>query len=186
MTDALAAAVGGDTILVTEGIYYPTTDDNENLSFLISADITIIGGLPHSGGLLTQRDPLELKTILSGDVGSQSNNSNQSFNLIKVASTVTNAYLIGFEMKFANANGTSTSKQHGAGILSEGRITLKDVDFRSNTALLPGSDICSIGVDAEVILDHCYIKEENSIPAVSILQGAKVIVKGNCVIDKGE
>ncbi len=186
LTDALSVAVAGDTILVTEGTYYPTTDDNEDISFLINADITIIGGYPHCGGLLTHRDPLQLKTILSGDVGSQNSNSNQSHNLIKVASTVMDANLVGFEMKFANADGASASQQQGAGILSEGRIRLQDVDFRSNTSLLPGSDICTTGANAEVTLDHCYIKEENSVPAVSILQGSKIIVKNNCVIDKGE
>ncbi|MFT6780382.1 MAG: hypothetical protein ACJA1A_000297 [Saprospiraceae bacterium] len=185
LTDALAAAVSGDTILVTEGTYYPTTNDNEELSFLINADITILGGFPHCGGLLSHRDPLQLKTILSGDIGSQNSNSNQSHNLIKVASTVTDANLVGFEMKFANADGASSSKQQGAGILSEGKILLQDVDFRSNTSLLPGSDICCIGANGEVTLDHCYIQEENSVPAVSILQGAMIIIKENCIIDKG-
>ena len=186
LTTALNIAVSGDTILVTEGTYYPTTDDNADISFMINSDITIIGGFPHCGGLLSHRNPLLLKTILSGDIGSQNSNSNQSYNLIKVASTVADANIVGFEMKFANANGSSVSKQHGAGILSEGKITLQDVDFRSNTALLPGSDICSKGPNAEITLDHCYIQEENAIPAVSILQGAKIIVMENCVIDKGE
>ena len=60
------------------------------------------------------------------------------------------------------------------------------MDFRSNISLLPGYNICSSGAGAEVTLDHCYIREENSMPAVSILQGAKIIVKENCVIEKGE
>ncbi len=184
LSSAIAASAAGDTILVSEGTYYPTLGDDESISFSINSNVTLIGGFPHCGGLLSHSDPSQLKTILSGDIGSQNNNSNQSFNLIKVASTVTDANIVGFEIKFGNADGVTVTEQHGAGILAEGKITLKSVDFKSNTSILPGADICTNGVNAEVILDECYIKEVNLIPAISILQGSKIIIRDNCLINK--
>src|SRR5262245_40905370 len=72
LQSALAVAVLGDHSWVADGTYLPTTTMDRTISFVVPQGVKIFGGF---GGYfwnetsVNQRDILEHKTILSGNIG---------------------------------------------------------------------------------------------------------------------
>ena len=73
LQSALDVAVSGDQIWVAEGIYVPTnqvlTDDVRTKTFSITEGVQLYGGFAATETMLSQRDFVNNKTVLSGDLG---------------------------------------------------------------------------------------------------------------------
>lgn len=72
LQDAFAAVDGGtSSIWIAEGTYTPdrgTGDREDSFTLIAPPELSILGGFPSGGGDLSDRDPAEHETVLSGDL----------------------------------------------------------------------------------------------------------------------
>jgi hypothetical protein len=90
---ALTNATGGDDIWVAAGTYKPTTSTSPFMSFVLKNGVAVYGGFDGTESLVTQRDPEINITILSGDIGVEGDNSDNSERVI-IASNVDNTTIL--------------------------------------------------------------------------------------------
>ncbi len=99
-----------DSILIAKGTYYPTgiqTDTNRDATFLIlRGRLKIYGGYPTGGGT---RNITANPTILSGDINTANNNSDNSYHVMVItglAATADSVVVDGITVTAGNANGS--------------------------------------------------------------------------------
>lgn len=116
LSTAVNNASSGDQIWVAQGTYYPTTSTNRNISFQLPNNIAIYGGFSGLGNetSLNQRNWESNVTILSGDIGVQGDDVDNSNNIIYIDKTTSVVTLDGFTVEEGYANGTNL--KNGAGI----------------------------------------------------------------------
>ena len=135
--DALSVANAGDTILISAGTYFPSTNGNRNTSFSIADELTLMGGF---SGVETSpaEQAWELNpTILSGDIGIVDDNSDNTYHVINNSSLATGIVIDGFIIENGNANGAAATQKNGGGIYnSSSVVTIKNTIVRNNTASL--------------------------------------------------
>jgi len=83
----------GDIIWVGQGTYYPTMENDRSISFTLKEKITLLGGFNGTESTLSQRNLEKNQTILSGNIGDKSTNTDNS---IHVVVTANEAVLDGF------------------------------------------------------------------------------------------
>ena len=118
LQDALGASVAGDEIWVASGTYKPTAGGDSSISFVIPAGISVYGGFAGGETGLSQRDPSLNKTILSGDIGTLDDLSDNSHHVVEIRSA-TGTRLEGLTITLGYAHGTGEDK-HGGGIFCTG------------------------------------------------------------------
>ncbi|MDM8521772.1 DUF1565 domain-containing protein [Desulfococcaceae bacterium HSG8] len=101
LTDALIKAVSGNEIWVAEGTYYPTTGTDRNASFSLIAGVTLYGGFAGTESGSDERDWEVNKTVLSGDIGTSNDNSDNAYHVV-VGSN--DAIIDGFTIQDGNAD----------------------------------------------------------------------------------
>ena len=139
LSSALSAATGvGDQILIAQGTYKPT-GSTRACTFLLNVNgIGVYGGYPSGGGM---RDPVNNPTILSGDVGTANDISDNCYHVITIGSNLKlNAVLDGVTITAGNANSSIFPDYLGGGIVSKdtGTLTISNVTLRNNYALRGG------------------------------------------------
>ena len=125
---ALEAAEAMDESLqiwVAKGTYKPTESMDRNSTFQLQDRVALYGGFSGSENELNKRDPVNNKTILSGDLtgddGIDFNNYEENvYHVITSDGNDSTAVLDGFMITGGNANGTSTGDHSriGGGILT--------------------------------------------------------------------
>ena len=133
LQSALSVALGGDEIWVAAGTYKPTTGTDRTISFVMKENVAIYGGFTGTETSRNQRDWFANQTILSGDIGAQGNNSDNSYHVVIGAN---NAILDGFMIAGGNANlqqGMYTSS--GGGMFNDSsNPTVINCTFSGNSA----------------------------------------------------
>lgn len=108
---ALAVAGSNVEVWVAQGTYYPHSVDRD-VSFEIESDVALYGGFSGGETLLSERDPKNNNTILSGDLNDDDNSiityneqtrGDNSYHVV-VASFATNAVLDGVTITGGNAS----------------------------------------------------------------------------------
>ncbi|PSK91592.1 right-handed parallel beta-helix repeat-containing protein [Taibaiella chishuiensis] len=132
-----------DSILVAKGTYYPTgtqTGANRDATFLIKrGGIKIYGGYPTGGGA---RNIAANPTILSGDINTAGNNTDNSFHVMVIAglaATADSVVVDGISVTAGNANGSSivtygttvVNQNTGAGIHAASNSGNTKITFRN-------------------------------------------------------
>jgi len=147
LQDALTAAVSGDDIWVAEGTYYPSVEvggtGDRYKTFQLKHGVAIYGGFPTDGDTFANRDPSQYETILSGDIGVSSDNSDNCYHVFYHLGTNldSTAVLDGFTITGGNANGPGGSRLGcGAGMLnwSHNNPTVTNCTFSDNSAYQGG------------------------------------------------
>lgn len=133
---ALGLAVSGDELWVAAGTYYPTTGISRSATFALISGVGVFGGFAGTETLRTERDPVNNVTILSGDIGVQDINTDNSFHVVTASGTNSSAILDGFTITRGNANGKSASANlNGGGIYNVGGSpTLSNLIIDDNRA----------------------------------------------------
>ncbi len=104
LQSALAIAVPGDEIWVAQGTYYPTTGLNRNAAFVLRPSVSLYGSFPDNGGCsLNDRLPYFAST-LSGDIGIQGDNSDNSLRVVMAENVGSNVTVDQFIIQFGNAS----------------------------------------------------------------------------------
>lgn len=162
-----------NTILVARGTYYPTGQQNgthRDSAFLIPqrGGIKLYGGYPSGGGV---RNTVGNPTILSGDIGTAGDNSDNSYHLLVITETLPGADSVvidGFTLTNANAdggqyyyNGALTNQNEGGAILFRRNINLgsksaiRHCNIIDNIASSNGAGIYLRQTSA--FISHCVI-----------------------------
>lgn len=141
------ASAANDEIWVAEGTYYPTGNQNgtdRNVTFLIpqGGGIRIYGGYPDAGGT---RDVSANPTILSGDIGTPNDSSDNSYHVMvmtNMSAAADSVVIDGFTIRDGNANGTGepylyngnlTNQNEGGGILLRQNHNLSKIVIQNCT-----------------------------------------------------
>lgn len=136
LQEAIDVAFVSDEVWVAKGTYYPTKDrwgnsspaDTRTKTFFIDKEIRIVGGFFGNETTWNSQNVAANPTILSGDLGTPNNNTDNAYNVLYFYRTLSNyftaetpkvyASLMGFTVKDGNANGTFYKT--GAGVFVDG------------------------------------------------------------------
>jgi len=137
LQDALYEADDGDEIWVAEGTYKPTSGSSRSVSFALVEGVAIYGGFDGTETGLDQRDWTAHETILSGDIGTPNNLSDNSYHVVTTGSgTSQTAVLDGFTITGGNAN--VYPNDTGGGMNNKGNPTVINCTFSDNSASYGG------------------------------------------------
>jgi hypothetical protein len=143
LQDALAdpcLALTGGAICVAEGTYEPdesnAVPDGTGLrtdTFALISGVAIYGGFPAGGGYWYERDPDSYKTILSGDINTPGDDSDNSYHVVTGSGTEPNAILDGVTITGGNANGIGPNGSGGGMYNHIGSPSLTNCTFIGNS-----------------------------------------------------
>ncbi|MHC4675993.1 MAG: right-handed parallel beta-helix repeat-containing protein, partial [Planctomycetota bacterium] len=144
LQDALAAAVSGDQIRVAEGTYKPTSSGDRTATFQLINGVAIYGGFAGAGaGDPNERDVELYETILSGDINTPGDSSDNSYHVVTGSGTDDTAVLEGFTISEGNANGSDPHYNGGGMYNYQGSPTVTNCTFSGNTADANGGAVCN-------------------------------------------
>ena len=132
---ALQDAPFGTQIWVAAGTYTPTEEaDRRDLSFVLADGVQLYGGFAGDETNLSQRDVTTNPTILSGDIGTAGDNSDNSSRVVLIDDTSSSSILDGFTVRDGNADVAELGTD-GAGISGErSQAILRNLIVTNNTA----------------------------------------------------
>jgi len=174
LQDALQAAQSGDEVWVAEGVYRPdqgagVVPGDREASFVITSGVNVYGRFSGSKNALNQRDIKSYETILNGDLLdndasivslAEPTRADNSFHVVTIPHNDTPITLNGFSIVSGHADGGSSLRNEGGGILIRGSALLRYVIVRNNLANRGGGVIVPNDVGQLSIKDATF---ENNI-----------------------
>ncbi len=144
LQQALVNAEEGDEIWVAEGSYYPgqTRED----AFRLRNDVALYGGFDGNEILLDEREYFLNETILSGDIGTPFDNSDNSYHVLfhPAGSNLNSSAVIdGFTISEGNADGDQLHGFGGGMYNHESSPSVRNCIFNRNAAINGGGVHCS-------------------------------------------
>ncbi len=161
LQDALAAAAGGDRIVVAEGTYKPdrgagVTAGDREASFVLKEGVTVQGGYAGYGQPDPDaRDIVAHKTLLSGDLSGNDlwrllNRDDNSYHVVIGPAGSRGATLDGFAIENGNANGHFPNDLGGGLYNPGGALTIVNCSFQGNTGAFGGA-ILNLNADITLV-----------------------------------
>src|SRR5699024_4547381 len=168
-------------IYVAKGKYLPkyklAEQDNDNIpttdrdkSFLMVKNVQLYGGFPDSGNPdFADRDWESYETILSGDLGTPGDDSDNAYHVVVSVGEVGNALLDGFSIQDGNADhfnklkvyGVNIERRSGGGIYNHGSSPeLKKLKIIKNNSRESGGGIYNLF--SSPVLVHVEIIENSA------------------------
>jgi hypothetical protein len=149
LQSALDAAVTGDEIWIAGGTYKPSYDyglgiGDRGKHFKLIEGVEIFGGFAATETSVDQRTDFNYgganETILSGDIGTEGNNSDNCYHVIfNFDDGLTGAALLnGVTITGGNANGASPNHRGGGVHFTSSSPTISQVTFTGNSAQFGG------------------------------------------------
>jgi len=156
------AAVSGTTIEVAEGKYYPTIGTDRTATFQLNSGVEIDGGFAGAANPTAARNVAAYPTILSGDVGTPADNSDNSYHVVTGSGTDGSAIMDGFTITGGNAESLLSSQTvFGRGfIISSGSPTIRNCAIGANTAY-DGGDVYDYQSSPE--FTNCMISGDSAV-----------------------
>lgn len=103
LEDALDAAQFGDTIWIAAGVYKPSSSGDRTASFLLKNGVRLLGGFAGTETAAGQRNWVNNPTIISGDIGTPGDSTDNSYCLFYAARTGLSTVVDGLIFERANA-----------------------------------------------------------------------------------
>ena len=154
LQSAIANAEANDEVWVAAGTYLPTTDDDREISFNLTEFVQFYGGFAGTETERDQRDVEANQTILSGDIGTTDDRTDNSYHVVDITSTAATTVLDGFTITGGYADGnisgvadvgspTVREEDVGGGIYSDelGNAQLSNLNIVDNFALGTGGGL---------------------------------------------
>jgi extracellular elastinolytic metalloproteinase len=173
-----------DSVLVAKGTYFPTLINARTQSFNIPDNTFVFGGFPTGGGTFAQRNFVSNESILSGDLGTLNNITDNSYHVVKIDSARQNTILDGFTITNGNANGVSNNS-FGAAVLCLGNLIMNNVTINNCFSIADGELIRIRSAAGNLKLKDCTLHGPND-AKVQVLNtnGAQVTVQGSTQVYK--
>lgn len=105
LQDALSIANEGDVIWVANGTYVPTQGNDRTKSFEIPCGVKVLGGFVGTEKKLKDRDLSKGETILSGEIGDQTDVEDNSYTVVYFDLVESTTVFDGFTITASYANG---------------------------------------------------------------------------------
>ena len=133
LQDAIAVSEATDQIWVAAGTYQPTARTNRTASFVLPEGVRLYGGFAGTETNIQQRDVEANVTELSGDIGIQGDNTDNSYVVVDLSEASNSSIIDGFSI--TDANNDQNTNSIGGGILSRGgSATLANLIISDNIA----------------------------------------------------
>lgn len=133
--------IPGDEIWVAAGQYKPTAGLDRTVSYALRNGVNIYGGFAGTETLLSERDPVNNITVLSGDIGQLGESTDNSHSIITANNITTNITVDGFRIM----NGYSGASYGGGGLritnALSGELLLRNCEFLNNYAANTGGAV---------------------------------------------
>ena len=144
LQSALAVAGASDQIWVAEGTYLPTTTIERTVSFVINNGVKVYGGFTGDETLLAQRDFQANETILSGNIGEDTQADN-SYHVVDISGSPASTIIDGFTVSSGQADGDGgfARQDDGGGFFarSDASAVLSNLVVENNFASANGGGI---------------------------------------------
>ncbi|MCW5923520.1 MAG: right-handed parallel beta-helix repeat-containing protein, partial [Saprospiraceae bacterium] len=101
---ALAAAQPGDEVWVAEGEYRPTTGTARDIYFDLKSGVALYGGFAGTEADLAQRDWQAHPTVLSGDIGTAGDSTDNSYTILYMGEPDSLTVVDGLVFRFGQAD----------------------------------------------------------------------------------
>jgi hypothetical protein len=166
------SAKAGNQIWVAKGTYFPTTNTDRSISFQMKEGTILYGGFNTSTGdtTLLTRDWENNPTILSGDIGTRGDSTDNSYHVVIGAN---DAVLDGFIIEKGNSNSTYENMRGGGMENLSVSPYIFNCTFQNNHAINAGAMINLTG--ASPVIKNCMFLN-NSV----VWYGAGVYNLDNC------
>jgi hypothetical protein len=128
------ASSAGDQVWVAAGTYKPTTTTNRSISFSLKNGVAVYGGFNGTETLLSQRNWVVNVTILSGDIGTPGDDSDNSYHVVYNSGVNSTAVLDGFTITKGQAYPVFGNTSGGGMYNNYSSPTLTNCSFTENTA----------------------------------------------------
>jgi predicted outer membrane repeat protein len=140
LQETLMMAFPDDEVWVARGTYLPTDgidcvpDTCRTFSFELLDRMSVYGGFAGFETTIEQRNPRANWTILSGDIGENSDASDNSYHVVRIRSEALQGTLDGFTITDGNADGDFNDNNRGGGIFNHGMYTIENCRINGNSA----------------------------------------------------
>jgi len=158
LQSALKVAISGDLIYVAAGTYKPAVSSRDS-SFVVVDGVSMYGHFAgtetsHTGRLMTDTS---FETILSGDIGTPTLTTDNSYHVVKFSYLHTTPTFDGFTIQNGNADGSSENG-FGGGIYVNGSGTSNYTNLNIYNCIIRDNNASSGGGGVYYNLNHgtCY------------------------------
>ncbi|MFI5377669.1 MAG: right-handed parallel beta-helix repeat-containing protein [Tepidisphaerales bacterium] len=136
LQSALLVSIDGDTIRIADGAYKPTSTNDRTICFALRNAVGIYGGYAGYGAPNPNaRDIVAYPTVLSADIGTISDTSDNSYHVLTASGVGSSTVLDGFTVTGGEADGPGASQSMGGGLFAKGSSpSLTNCAFSGNTA----------------------------------------------------
>lgn len=132
LQQALALAASGDEVWVAEGVYYPAPTADRDASFVLGSGVQLYGGFDGNESTRAERDPSAHETVLSGDLGTPGDASDNAYHVVVASGVDATTILDGFTITGGNGDGANP-RNRGAGLYAEaGSLTVRNCRIVEN------------------------------------------------------
>ncbi|MCB9297750.1 MAG: T9SS type A sorting domain-containing protein [Lewinellaceae bacterium] len=180
---ALSVAASGDEVWVAAGTYYPDegpgqTDNDRFASFILKNGLAIYGGFNGTESLLPERSLASNATILSGDIGQENVDADNSYHVIYSEGLNSTAVLDGFTITGGNANGLFMFSDIGGGMFNNiSSPTVANCAFSGNRALVGGG---MGNFDANPTVSNCTFTGNGAVDGGGMVNYSSNPMVANC------
>jgi hypothetical protein len=123
LQSALSSAFINDDIWVAAGTYKPTQTTSRTISFVMKNGVDILGGFNGTETSITERDIEANPTYLSGDIGAQGDNTDNTFKVVKIQNFTAPFTFDGFRV-VSGYDATSSGKGAGMYVFNNPGISI--------------------------------------------------------------
>lgn len=203
LKNALDMSVIGDTLLVAQGTYTPSTSDR-TISFELKQDVKMYGGFDGTETSISQRDWVANPTILSGDLNGDDNANlvlteptrlDNSYNVVRIIGDET--LIDGFTIQDGNADNTSNNDYNRGAAIFKLSSVAGDLEVK-NCKIIKNVANHSAGLWLEytsattpnVTIDNCIFMDNNARYgasfSMSLYAGTGDFTVSNCLMANNE
>src|SRR5690554_311801 len=184
---ALADAISGDQIWVAGGTYKPTEGTDRSISFELKDGVELYGGFAGNETSLTERNWQVNETILSGDIGEVAVNTDNSFNVLKVAGLELNpssyaTILDGFIVEGGFADQSVGSNRQGSGLnLRYTSPIIRNFIFRDNYSSHEGGAVYGYKLPQANFGNVIFVNNRSGMKGGAIYSSGSMMQLHNCL-----
>ena len=146
LQDALSLAYSGDEIWVAKGTYKTDAGKDRRISFVLVDGVGLYGGFAGTETARDQRNWKTNTTTLSGDIGTEDDDSDNSYHVVKCGDVTGMTVLDGFTIYGGNADKIDPDNR-GGGMYTTAKDNLEvnNCNFSDNYSLNEGGGLFNSG-----------------------------------------